>query len=179
MSRDGLQLHFGRVVNGDFRIMRSTRPSRADDWLPAVRLTELNQPGDDYTAHISAGGLELLMHRREPGADTNLFRAVRGSLTAPWSLPAPIAELNTARGEAGPFLHISERQIFFDSNRTGSGDIYTALRDGPDSPFGAPILVESLSTPAAEEGLWISDDFGYAVLVRQVAGNWELFEAIR
>jgi hypothetical protein len=179
VSRDGLEIHFGRSANGTWRILRATRASRADDWSTPVRLSELNQPGDDYTGHVSAGGLEMLLHRREPGADTNLFRAVRGSLASLWGRPAPIAELNTTGGDAGPSLHISERQVFFDSNRSGSGDIYTALRDGPDAPFGAPVPVDSLNTQAPEEGLWISDDFGYAVMARQVAGNWELFEALR
>jgi len=85
---------------------------------------------------------------RDAGADAG---SDAGPFGAPFGAPVPIAELwDPAAIDDDPSVSADEREIFWNSDRGGAGDIWRAARATAAEPFGAPALVGELSFPLGE-----------------------------
>jgi hypothetical protein len=77
--------------------------------------------------------------------------AIDACAFGPWSAPVAITELNTTKKEYGDQIAADGLTLYFDSDRTGGGDLYVAKRPSRTAPFGAAVLLTSLDT-ADQEG---------------------------
>lgn len=77
-----------------------------------------------------------------------------------WQSPVNVgAPVNSASFDAGPALieHGDEDILYFNSDRLGSFDFYTSVRQ-KDGSFGTPMLVTTLNSAAAEQRITIRKD---------------------
>ena len=132
---------------------RDAGTSAEDDFAPAtvVEVSAVKQDKDDDPSLTSDLTLLYFDSRRTGGAGREDIwlsqRASDGGGT--WSMPSPVSELNTSARETGIALVADGLSIWFSSDRDGGSgglDIYVAERPDRGTPFGAPVLVESLSS---------------------------------
>lgn len=76
----------------------------------------------------------------------------------PWSTPTELTELDTSDVEWGAWISPDATEIWFASTRAGQLDIYRALRNETSSAFGAPELVDALSTGVEEDDIELTAD---------------------
>ncbi|MFW5752816.1 MAG: hypothetical protein ACOCYV_02065, partial [Planctomycetota bacterium] len=84
-------------------------------------------------ATLSTDGTQMIIARRSPSGDTDLFATSRGQ--GGWSELRPLKEVNSNADETSPFLAADGRSLLFCSNRAGGYggyDCYVAFRNGDD-----------------------------------------------
>jgi len=132
-------------------------PSAA--FAPPV-LSALSSTSSDGTPTLTADLLDVYFKSTRAGGMgmQDLWHAHRTSVTAAWSVAAPVTELNTIAGDASPEISGDGLTLWFSSNRPGGlgdYDIYVATRTARDQPFGTPAIVTELSSAALDEGLLV------------------------
>jgi len=63
----------------------------------------------------------------------------------PWSTPTPLDTLNSPATDYGAQITPDGLTLYFDSDRTGTNEVYVAQRSDRGSPFGAPVRESALS----------------------------------
>lgn len=96
---------------------------------------------------ITSDGSILVFRRSNPGND--LFVATQAGAPDSFSMVTAIAVINTANDETQCFMPLDRDELYFQSPRTGGGDVYLSTRMG--TAFGAPVLVAGIAT-ASDEG---------------------------
>jgi len=116
----------------------------------STRLSSVSVPvEDDWEPALSADGLELFLASWRAGGkgQSDIWRATRTSLTATFSTPVPVAEVNSAAYDAHPWIAADGRTLLFVSDRGGQHNgIYVALRSGPGASFSQPTELSELMT---------------------------------
>jgi len=91
--------------------------------------------------------------------------------------------LNADSDDSAPTVSEDGLTIYFASRRLGDYDIYRAERRTRSSNFGAPELVEQLSTPGVHEfPSWVSADDCIVFVDRPISGtstDWNILMARR
>lgn len=82
-----------------------------------------------------------------------------------------LAALNTDFNEMEPFVAYNGLRLFFYSNRSGSGDIYTAARTSTTQTFTGAILQPSFNTADVETRLEFSRDELDVVMAAEWSGS--------
>lgn len=128
-----------------------------------VLVMELSTTVADGTPSFTADRLSVVFKSDRTGGmgKLDIWEATRASTTAPWSAPVDLDVINTAAIELGAELSPDGLTLYFSSNRTGSSgdlDFYVATRPARAAPFGAPTRIAELSSPALDEGIFVSPD---------------------
>ncbi|MDQ3366186.1 MAG: hypothetical protein M3680_12235 [Myxococcota bacterium] len=92
---------------------------------------------------------------------TDLWFATRADRDRPFSLPEPVADLNTSFQEASASLLATGRVIVFTSNRPGSVgalDLWYATRATATDGFTAPQLVPGVNTTGLDYSGFVRPD---------------------
>lgn len=131
------------------RLLRATRPDPGSPFgtpakvpLPgraARRITDFWVSADELRLMFSAIDPELGVER--------LYRTARALPADPFDLPEPVVELDSRRGDGGPWLSPDERTLFFHSRRRGVAEIWRADRLSPEARWFEPVPV-GLPAPA-------------------------------
>ncbi len=113
---------------------------------------------DEYEPRLSADGTRMVLVRRRPGQNADLF----SSLWTPggWTEPAPIEAVDTERDELGPELSQDGRSLYFYSDRPGGlGGFDVWVSRLVDSQWGTPTnLGPAINSPWNEYGPALTDD---------------------
>ncbi len=120
-----------------------------------VSVVELNGPGDDVGARLSADGLTVyLTSNRGTDAGSDFFtlptmaiyRATRAASDQPFGAPAPAADLDSDAGDGYVTLTGDGLTAYFASRRAGSGaaEVFVATRAAAGDPFGAAAAIPDL-----------------------------------
>ncbi|NVB83399.1 MAG: hypothetical protein HOV81_33815 [Kofleriaceae bacterium] len=152
-----------------------------------VLVMELSTTVADGTPSFTADRLLIVFKSDRPGGQGNqdIWQATRTSTSAPWSAPIDLGIVNTAAVELGAEISPDGLTLYFSSDRPGtSGDLdfYVAKRPTRTSPFGAPTRIAELSSPALDEGIFVSADGRVAYFHSKrldPAGEAVLFRASR
>jgi len=183
ISGDGLTMMFTRYLSTAVLqdIVVSTRATREAAWEDAVPLAELNSPMNDYAAVIAGSGLEIFFHSERAGGmgGRDLYTSVRPNLASPWGPPVPIVEFNSPGEDESPFLLPGDLQVLFGSSVSGNRDIYLSSRAGPGQPWGPPVPLAGINTPADESDPWLSPDGHTLFFSTSRSGNSEIYQASR
>ena len=134
---------------------------------------------DDDDPTLTADLLELYFNR-----ERDIYVATRATVSSPWSAPALVAELSTPSFETTPEISGDGLAIYFASDRAGGLgglDVYVATRPARTAPWGAPQLVDALSSPSLDGAAFITADGTMAVLGsdRRANTDHDLYGSVR
>lgn len=96
----------------------------------------------------------------------------------PWSPPTRLANVSSTATDYGAEITRDGLGLYFDSERTGSGDLYVARRASRAEDFGPPALIAELDTAAVESDATVTADELDLFFHRGLPGDC-LFEARR
>jgi WD40-like Beta Propeller Repeat len=110
---------------------------------PALLITELATPQDDFRPTVRPDGLELIFFSDRPSppgmvgvGNIDLWTSVRESVSAPWSTPTHLGSIvNSESVDGGPALSSDGTTLIFYSFRPlgfGGADLYMSSRAKPD-----------------------------------------------
>lgn len=142
---DELSGYFWRNTPAGRDILLATRPSLTEPFT-VTAVQGLEQGDNELDPTPSSDGTVLVFRRNSPGDDLYVATRMAPDL---FGTPVALATLNTGSAEGQGFLPIGIDELYFQSKRSGAGDLYTSVRSG--TSFAAPALVTELAT-AAEEG---------------------------
>ena len=142
---DGLELFVSsdRPGGGGLSdIWVATRSSRLAPFGAFTAVVSLNSTGNEYNLFLSPDGLRIYFASDRGGPSDNWF-AERPSLSASFSTPVPIVELQSDVSQASPTLSADELLIVL-GRVSGTGtteEFWYALRQSRSDPFGAPKML--------------------------------------
>ena len=93
----------------------------------------------------------------DAGSDA-LEPRIDGGTVVSFGPPVPLSELNSGSHTHAPSLTADLLEIYFESTRSGTDEIWHATRASADVPFDAPELVTELNSPSGETSPEISAD---------------------
>jgi Tol biopolymer transport system component len=188
LTADRLELFFfsgrpGGAGGRDIWVLRRAAPTAPWD-APRV-VTELNSSNDDYMPSLTGDGLTIFFASNRIGRSDDIWTASRASRTAPFSVPATVAELSSLPTPAtSPFIARDGLTLLFADERAGgqgARDLWTTTRASPTAPFANPTNLGALFNSAA-----IDDDPSLSFDGRElffasdrVAADSRIYRAIR
>lgn len=179
LSADGLAIWFSSDragSQGGLDVYAATRGTRAAEWSPPQRVSELSSANDDLVSSIDASGTVLYLARRAVGEDDyDLFAARRAHEGAAWSAPEAISALNSGASESDGFSLAQGRVLVF----TRDEDLVVARRASDGESFSAGEPLHELNSARDDRDAWVSADFRYVVFSSNRSGSYRLYEARR
>jgi len=172
LSADGHLLFFTSTRAGgqglsDLYLSHRADPKDDLGWGPAVALgpgvnTPASEAGAEYLQNVEEGTVNFYFNRAPPGSTADIYAA---ALTRDGETLGPavaVVELNHPTAtDQGVSLRVDGREIFFFSTRpggVGGNDLWTSTRRSPHDTWSAPINVEALNSPAADQQPSLSFD---------------------
>lgn len=151
-------------------------------WAAPIALTALNTPQRDSDPAITANGLELFFSSSRTGGmgGDDIYYTSRPNTSAAWAAPTNLTVLDSTVGDLSVEITGDGQHLWFVSNRSGMGDIYTSDRTGALGSWSAPTLVTELSSPTTPEAdFGVSPDGLTVILSRGALGSRVLYIATR
>ena len=140
----GTELYFSsdRVVNGEFRLWRSTFDGNA--FAPPTQVAEFVTTTGVASPTIRSDNLEMYFGTIVT-ADYQIMRAVRATPGDPWMLDGIQSQL-TMGGVAGwPSLSYDGLTLYYEYKNGTTADIYVATRTSRSELFDSPTIVSELA----------------------------------
>jgi hypothetical protein len=135
VSPDELVLYYSSLRSGSvgFDVWTASRASKAAAFSTPVKVASLNSSQDDSGLTLSTNQLEAIVSSTRTGSQGwDLYWASRASTSAPFSVPVPLATLNTSATEADPELTEDGGELYFTSTRNGGAvEIWRSTRSCP------------------------------------------------
>lgn len=178
VSGDGLSLYMTSMRAGTFDIWLATRTDRTQPWSPPQPVTELNSPGEDFSSAPTDDQLTIVF-TSDRNASAEIFLSTRATSDTTWNTPLDLVEVGGTFHDAGPMLSSDGLTLFFDSNRTGTNDLYEARRATVDDSFDPPIAIVELATDQNEDDPWISPDGHTMIFSSDRDGTRRLWQTTR
>jgi hypothetical protein len=151
LSQDELTVYLSSNRNDElpgYDIYVGVRAGLDDPFGELTLLT--GSDSEDRRPTLTADGLTLYLASSPVGAlSYDLMVATRANLLAEFSELAPVGVVNSDVSDSAPSISPDGTTLWFESQRTGLGDIYRTQRSG-DGPFEEPTPVGELNTPSAE-----------------------------
>ena len=151
LTGDLLELYFNRSSD----IWLSSRASVLDTWGAPAPVAELNSGAAETTPEVSFDGLTVWIGSTRAGGTggVDIWVSTRASRLEAWSVPVPVAELNTASFDAAPVVSRNTLVMVQTSDRPGAmgiADLYQSTRASTSTSWTAPVPLPELNTPAVE-----------------------------
>jgi len=182
VSYDGLTIYFASNRAGTLGandIWRSTRAARTAAWSTPVHVNELCSTATEG-APTQTDPLTIVIDTDRAGSTMlDIFMASRAAPMGAFGAPVAIAELNSAQPEGNPMLGPGKLTVYFDSNRSGNGELYMATRTSANEPFAAPERIVELSSASVETDPWISPDGRTLLFTSDRDGTQRLWQTTR
>jgi Tol biopolymer transport system component len=158
----------GRI---DFDAVVQTEPERLDVLLSA---------GEDDDPSLTADQREIYFNSDRSGAN-KIYRAVRASVTSPWSAPEVVTELEGDGDEDHPAISPDGLRIVFSSDRPPStgNDLWMATRENRQLPFGPAFRLEALASADDEENPFIDSAMTYVYFSSDRDGTTSIYVSRR
>jgi hypothetical protein len=144
----------------------------------AVLAPGINSSFNEYAIGINRDGLSAVVasDRTDLGGPGkfDLYGTTRASTSAAFGLPTLLPNVNTADNETKPVVSPDGLQLYFSSDRPGTGtgyDIYVATRLSLVASFGVPSLVASVSSTAGDLLGSLTADGQYLYFDRPASGT--------
>jgi len=161
ISGDGLTFLFNAGVSGGpHTIYGLSRDTTEEPWGPRVALPSPINDGVSSSrgASMSPDGLTVIFSSDRSGGegDSDIWEAVRPSLTDPWTVHVLGPNVNTSFRETSPVMSSDELTLLFSSRQVGGEgnfDIWMSTRDtigdewGPASNLGPTVNTTGSDKP--------------------------------
>lgn len=122
-------------------------------WSPPVDMGLSSGDGDDDPS-LTDDLLEIYWGSKRSGGmgSEDVWTANRVSVTAPWSEPKPVTQLNTSSSETTMKVTGDGLTMMFASNRFSAydWDLFVSTRATRDANWGVPVLVTEISTTGGD-----------------------------
>jgi hypothetical protein len=148
---------------GAFDLYVSWRTNKHDDdaWQPALNLTEVNSAGFDSGPFLfendGSGETELYFSSSPFLGGTQLVADIYVSVLGPngFSSPSLVDEVNSTAGDSRPYLRHDGREMYIQSNRSGTPSIYVSTRPSTDQPWSIPVVAFAPADPGVPSGSFV------------------------
>jgi hypothetical protein len=160
------------------------KATRATDFADVTLVEDLSSPATDGSIILSVDGLvATVATEREggmfPGRD--LWEATRNSAADTFSgfTTAPFVNVNTAGNELEFWISHDRLRIYVSADISGEQHITLASRETSSEPFGVPVVISEIDSPAPQCCLSLSGDERVIVFGSQRSGTIQLYYATR
>lgn len=155
LTADALTLVLSSVRAGpDFDIYVSERQSAGAPFPAPTLLAGVDSGDNEFDPVISLDGLRLYVSVVGAGGNQDIRMGQRGARDGTFSLPQPLAVINTEQNEADPAFTADELLIVF----ARGDDIHYATRASKDQDFSAPQPLTAINTPFREADPFVTAD---------------------
>jgi hypothetical protein len=121
-----------------------------------VPVSELNTSARENTPEISLDGRLMFFSSTRGGlTDEDVFVSMRDGRELPWTVPAPLNEVNTPARDVCPFVLPNGRDMFVCTGPMVALDLVHFERDQLAGPWSGPFSLGELSSPALDCGPWV------------------------
>jgi hypothetical protein len=178
ITGDGLTIFVASARTGSFGaddVWMFTRTSRSQPFSNPTQMVSLSSAGEDAASAPTSDLLSLVLVRQTTNQPYDIFASSRVTTDLPWSVPAPIGEVNSGMSDASPFLLGDKLTLYLDSNRDGTNHLYVATRTATNAAFGTTQLITELASGATDADPWVSPDQRHLFFVR----DNQIYEAKR
>ena len=132
-------------------------------WAPPAIIPNLADPAGDDDPTLTADLLEIYFDSARAGGPGggDIWSSTRVSAVAPWSVPVPLAGINSASNESTPEISRDGLTLWFSSDRSGGAggfDIWVATRTGRGLGWSAPVAVTELNTTGNDFPVTLTQD---------------------
>lgn len=180
VSHDGLAIYFASNRPGGLGandIWSATRASRMDPWGAPVLVAAINSAANE-TSSATADNLTMVLDSAR-GTSDDLYLSTRTATTEPWGTPMLLSPPSGPTDDTNPSLTADQRELYFDSDRTGDAELHVAVRPDPAAPFAAAELITELAAPGLDNDAWISPDRRTLLFTSNRDGTVRLWQATR
>ncbi len=149
-------------------------------WATPIAITALNTPQRDSDPAITADGLELFFSSSRAGGmgGDDIYYTKRATTASAWDPPANLTTISSASNDLSVEITGDGQHLWFQSLRSGMGDIYTS--DRIVGGWSAPTLVTELSSPTEiEADFGVSPDGLTVIISRGDLGSRSLYISTR
>ena len=126
-SADGLSMIFASTRTGNGDLYVTSRATTSSSWGTPQLLAGFDNP-EEETQQWCNDDLTLVYYSHRINGQLDIWYASRPSPAAPFDTPQPVANLNTVRDEADPWLSPDLRTMYFYRGQLNGGDIYVTTR---------------------------------------------------
>ena len=170
LSPNDLTMYFGR--NGD--IYMTTRTAVGQPWGAPTPVTALNTTDYEKWAAVCDGGYAIVSRSTTMSSQDLFAGTVDGGATT------ALTQLNSTAQDQGAMLTSDCLKLYFQSNRSGTFDLYVATRASAASDWvDATALVDFNTATFSEEDPWMSTDQRTFVFADNAAGNKDIYMSTR
>jgi hypothetical protein len=168
LSADDLTIYFGRA--GD--IFKSTRASTSAAWGAPVAAAEFNTAAYEKWAFVC--GAYGVVSRANGTNGQDLYGGTVGQTFA------LLTTLNSTSADQGTFITNDCLEMYFQSDRDATFDIWKSTRAAIADPWPAPTKLPDFNTTTnAEEDPWISTDQRMFVFANNASGSKDVYISTR
>lgn len=129
----------------------SVEPSTLPPFGTPTVVTELSAvAAEEDDPCLTRDMLEIFFDSGRIGGN-RLYTSRRASVTAPWSAPVRVTELDSGTAEEHPQISGSGLTLYFTSARGGSPDVWVTTRATRDAVWTTPVVLDVLNSPEVEE----------------------------
>jgi Tol biopolymer transport system component len=182
LSFDGRVVYFDRgpAGSGARDLYVATRDSAQGPFTGAALVPGVSGEGYDGGASISADGLELFFTSDRAGRN-DIWVARRTSDNAPFSTPELVEGVNSASADGFPSLSGDGLTLYFETDRGGQIQIWTATRATKGAPFTGAAPVAAVNSAGSDGDPEISADGRtlYFTSDRAGKGGYDIWFAVR
>lgn len=139
-------------------------------WTTPATFEPANSVGSDFGVTFAPDGLSFYVqtNRDTGGMHADIYQSVRSDTSSPWSVPAPIAEWNTIEHDGASWVSPDNLEAYLYRHPGGdflvACDLYRSTRASATDAWGAPALIDELTTDKGEYDLRPTGDGLHAVL---------------
>jgi Tol biopolymer transport system component len=165
VSPDNLTMYY-YITASNWHIMKSTRANESSLWSPGQVLSEFDYLRGACNPRLTSNELNMVFDNGINGT-SDLYIAYRPNKNYTFAIRA-LTELNTSAIDGVPQLSEDGLTIYFNSNRSGIGQVFRATRDSVEDQFSAPTVISGL------------DGYGFQSLssdgkTMYLAQNWDIY----
>lgn len=146
-----------------------------------TKLVALSSAQADDDPSLTEDQLEIYFasHRSGGPGIENIWRSTRGSITAAWAAPQPVAALNSTSQDCTPRVSLDGLTLHFASLRSGNFEVYVSTRASRTAAWNAPALVPALASSADDYGGSLSQNGLALAFYSARGGDHDLYLAKR
>lgn len=127
---------------------------------------------------LTADELVIVFGTKRPPGEFGLHIATRASRTSPFGAPKYLDAVNAPPAfDADPMISADGLELYFQSMRNGTSDIFVATRATTTAEFSSPTPVAALNTGGNEYQPFFAATRKTFYVVREIGGRSQIFSA--